>query len=58
MNLEKLFKPKSIAIIGASEEVGKIGTVMARNILELGFEGEVYLVNPKYDEIFGKKCYK
>ncbi len=58
MSLEKLFNPASIAIIGASEDAGKIGTVIAKNILELGFEGEVYLVNPKYDEIFGKKCYK
>ena len=58
MSLGKLFNPASIAIIGASSEEGKIGNVVARNILELGFEGEVYLVNPKYDEIFGKKCYK
>ena len=58
MNLEKLFNPKSIAIVGASSEEGKIGNVVAKNILELGYEGEVFLVNPKYDEIFNKKCYK
>ena len=58
MSLDKLFNPKSIAIIGASSEEGKIGNVIAKNILELGYGGEVYLVNPKYSEIFGKKCYK
>jgi acetyltransferase len=58
MNLEKLFNPESIAVVGASQEVGKVGTVIAKNILELGYEGKVYLVNPKYDQIFGVKCYK
>jgi len=58
MSLDKLFNPKSIAIVGASSEEGKIGNVIAKNILELGYGGEVYLVNPKYAEIFGKKCYK
>ncbi|HPN96589.1 MAG TPA: acetate--CoA ligase family protein [Candidatus Moranbacteria bacterium] len=58
MNLENLFNPKSVAIIGASPEDGKVGNVIAKNVLELGYRGEVYLVNPKYDEIFGRKCYK
>lgn len=58
MSLEKLFNPKSIAIVGASQEEGKVGNVIAKNILELGYAGEVFLVNPKYDEIFGNKCYK
>jgi acetyltransferase len=58
MNLEKLFNPQSIAIVGASSEIGKVGNVIAKNILELGYAGEVYLINPKYDQIFGAKCYK
>jgi len=58
MTLEKIFNPQSIAIVGASEETGKVGNVIAKNILELGYKGEVFLVNPKHDEIFGKKCYK
>jgi len=57
MNLEKLFNPKSIAIVGASQEEGKVGTVIAKNILELGYAGKVFLVNPKYDQLFGAKCY-
>ncbi len=58
MNLEKLFNPKSVAVIGASKEEGKVGNTIAKNLLELGYGGEVYLVNPKYGEIFGKRCYK
>ncbi|MFZ2226120.1 MAG: acetate--CoA ligase family protein [Candidatus Moraniibacteriota bacterium] len=58
MNLEKLFNPGSIAIVGASQEEGKVGNVIAKNILELGYAGKVYLVNPKYDQIFNAKCYK
>ena len=57
-NLENLLNPKSIAIIGASEEEGKIGNVISKNILTLGYLGEVFLVNPKHDEILGRKCYK
>lgn len=58
MNLEKFFSPKSIAIVGASSEEGKVGNVIAKNILNLGYQGEVFLVNPKHNEIFEKKCYK
>lgn len=57
MNLEKLFNPQSVAIVGASAEEGKIGHVMAKNILSLGYQGKVFLVNPKYDELLGQKCY-
>lgn len=57
LNLGKLFNPQSIAIIGASEEAGKIGNILAKNILELGYAGQVFLVNPKYPELLGQKCY-
>lgn len=56
-NLETLFNPKSIAIIGASEDEGKVGNVIAKNILELGYQDEVFVVNPKHAELFGRKCY-
>jgi acetyltransferase len=58
MNLEKLFNPRSIAIVGASPEDGKVGNAIAKNILELGYAGKVYLINPKYDQIFNLKCYR
>jgi len=56
-NLENFFNPQSIAIIGASDEPGKIGNIIARNLLELGYAGKVFLVNPKHEEILEKKCY-
>lgn len=53
-----MFNPSSIAIVGASEEEGKVGNVIAKNILNLGYRGEVFLVNPKHEELLGRKCYK
>jgi len=50
-----LFSPSSIALIGASEKPGKIGTTMARKLSEFG--GEFYPVNPTDNEIFGYRCY-
>ncbi len=56
--LGKLFNPSSVAIVGASEEEGKVGTVIAKNLLELGYVGEIFLVNPKHERLFGRQCYK
>ena len=57
MELEKFFNPQSVAIVGATEEVGKVGNILTKNLLELGFDGEVFLVNPKHEKLFGRKCY-
>jgi acetate---CoA ligase (ADP-forming) len=56
-NLEKLFAPQSIAIVGASNKKGKIGTVLVNNITKLGYNGKVYFVNPAYKSIGLKKSY-
>lgn len=55
--LDTLFNPQSIAIIGASEEEGKVGNVIAKNIANLGYKGKVFFVNPRHVELLGKKCY-
>ena len=55
--LEGLFKPDSIAIIGASSKKGKVGTVIADNISKLGFKGKIYFVNPSYNILKLKRCY-
>ena len=57
-DLKKLFNPQSIAIVGASQERGKVGNVIAKNILELGYAGKVFLVNPKHEKLFEKKSYR
>ncbi|RFO96028.1 GNAT family N-acetyltransferase [Rhodoferax lacus] len=47
-NLERLFNPASVAVIGASMRPGRVGSTVWRNLLEGGFAGPLYAVNPKY----------
>lgn len=56
-NLDKAFAPRSVVLIGASERSGSVGEVMTRNLLEGGFSGAIWLVNPKYSRIRGAACY-
>ncbi|MHC1579443.1 MAG: CoA-binding protein, partial [Candidatus Alkanophagales archaeon] len=44
--------------MGASRREGKVGHSVLKNIIEYGFEGEIFPVNPTADEILGLKCYK
>jgi len=53
-SLKALFDPQNVAIIGASANPGKLGHTLMKNILEYGFRGEVYPVNPSGGEILGK----
>ncbi|MCD6489245.1 MAG: acetate--CoA ligase family protein [Thermodesulfobacterium sp.] len=55
--LDFIFRPSSIAVIGASEDERKIGHVVFRNLVKQGFKGKVYPVNPKRKEVLGIKCY-
>ena len=55
--LEPLFKPSSVAVIGASRKVGKVGHDVLKNVLNSGYKGEVYPINPKAQEVLGLKCY-
>lgn len=57
-NLDAIFNPKSAAIIGASIQPGSVGNVVWRNIVEGGYQGKLYPVNPKYTELDGQKVYK
>jgi acetyltransferase len=56
--LESLFRPKSAAVIGASSKELSIGNRVIKNLMDFGFKGEIYPINPKADEIRGIKCYK
>jgi acetate---CoA ligase (ADP-forming) len=56
-DLERLFNPRSIAIIGASSELGTISGQPLNRLLQRGYPGTLYPVNPKYPELLGKKCY-
>ena len=56
-DLRRMFRPASIAVIGASREAGKVGYSVVKNIVEGGYRGGVYPVNPRATEILGLKCY-
>ena len=56
--MDLFFKPKSVAVIGASGTPGKLGYVIMKNIADSDFSGDVYPVNPKSDEILGYKVYR
>lgn len=55
--MDKFFNPRSIAVIGASEDRKKVGGMILENILAAGFSGQVFPVNPKGGMIQGKKAY-
>ncbi len=54
----ELLDPKSIAVIGASNDIEKPGGKLLYNIIRGGYKGDLYTVNPKEDEIQGQKCFK
>jgi acetyl coenzyme A synthetase (ADP forming)-like protein len=56
--MNRIMKPKSVAVIGASAENGKIGNSVMKNLINGGYKGEIYPIHPKADEIMGKKVYK
>lgn len=57
MSLEKLIRPKSIAIVGVTDKLG-FGRSAALSIVKSKDTDRVYYVNPKREELFGRKCYK
>ncbi|MCX5591612.1 acetate--CoA ligase family protein [Alcaligenes endophyticus] len=55
--LKKLFAPQSIAIVGASETIGKIGAIPITLLKKYGYQGDIYPVNPRSHTIQGLDCY-
>ncbi len=55
--LDALMRPESVAIVGASSDPTKIGYTVVNNIILGGYQGKIYPVNPKADEILGHKAY-
>jgi acetyltransferase len=56
-HLQPLFKPKTVALIGASNRSGSIGATLARNLMKSDFKGRVLAVNPKHREIGARRAY-
>jgi len=58
VNLSSLFRPNSVAVIGATEEPGHVGAVVMQNLQAGKFLGPVMPLNPDLEEVFGVDCYK
>ncbi|MCX5845829.1 MAG: acetate--CoA ligase family protein [Deltaproteobacteria bacterium] len=56
--MKRIFSPAGIAIIGASSDPSKLGYSTVKNIIDGGYKGKIYPINPKTDEILGLKCYR
>ncbi len=56
--LKTLFEPESVALFGASDRKGTVGAVVMHNLLEGGFRGKLFPVNPKRDQVQGQRCYR
>lgn len=57
-SLESLFKPRSVAVIGASAQQQKVGFAVLNNLKQAGYKGDIYPINLKEEEILGIKCHK
>jgi acyl-CoA synthetase (NDP forming) len=51
--MDDFFYPRSIAVIGASRESGKVGHSVLKNLIDAGFQGKIVPVNPNADEVLG-----
>jgi acetyltransferase len=57
-NLNRIFNPRQVAVVGASEKAGTIGNALMRNLVDGGFSGTVLPVNPKYQTMHGQACFE
>lgn len=57
-NLTSLFNPKSVAVVGASQEPQKLGAIVLKNIVDSKFPGNIYPINPNYRSLNNLQCYK
>ncbi len=55
--LQRLLSPRSIAIVGASERNGSLAAITHRQLIDSGYPGVIYSVNPRYDSLHGVTCY-
>jgi acyl-CoA synthetase (NDP forming) len=55
--IDRLLRPKSVAVIGASDRHGALGATLLSNLVKYEFHGDIYPVNPKRDELLGLKVY-
>jgi acetyl coenzyme A synthetase (ADP forming)-like protein len=56
-SMNRIMRPNSVAVIGASDQAGKIGNSVLKNLVNGGYQGEIHPVNPRGGEIMGRKAY-
>jgi acetate---CoA ligase (ADP-forming) len=56
--LDAFFRPKSVAIVGASSDPKKVGNTVLKNLVSMGYKGKIFPINPREDSILGFRCYK
>ena len=56
--MNRIMRPDALAVIGASAEDGKIGNSVMKNLINGGYQGKIYPIHPKAEEIMGRKAYK
>lgn len=57
-SMKRIMQPKAVAVIGASNEAGKIGNSVMKNLINGGYKGQIYPIHPKEAEIMGIKAFK
>ena len=57
-SMSRVMQPKTVAVIGASDEAGKIGNSVMKNLINGGYKGNIVPINPKAAEVMGYKAYK
>ncbi len=57
MKLDAVFRPDSVAVIGASRTPGKVGHILTKNMIDSGYSGKVVPINPRAEEILGLDCF-
>lgn len=57
IEMARFFEAKSVALIGASDREGSLGTVVMRNLTTTGFKGPIFAVNPSHERVGGQRCY-
>lgn len=55
--MDRMMNPRAVAVIGASAEAGKIGNSVMKNLINGGYAGDIHPINPKADDILGRKAY-
>ena len=56
--MNRIMQPKAVAVVGASNEAGKIGNSVMKNLINGGYKGKIYPIHPKDAEVMGLKAYK